>query len=181
VGTLPSLTELGDAFELEHGLRPWHSWLSRRIAALLLRLIVGPIRRPFLYIIRITDHESRSEADHGSRSPNGILLTMPIFEYRCEECGKKFSALVGMTAEPDDLKCPHCGKTNATKLVSRFARYRNEDDRIDEVADQLELAGEPDSPSAMREMVRSMGKAMDEDVSDEMEEMFEADLEGGGE
>jgi putative FmdB family regulatory protein len=106
---------------------------------------------------------------------------MPVFEYRCAECGKKFSALVGMTAEPDDLKCPQCGGVKASKLVSRFARYRNEDDRIDEVADQLEYAGEPESPSAMREMVRSMGKAMDEDVSDEMEEMFEADLEGEAE
>ena len=84
-----------------------------------------------------------------------------------------------MTAEADDTRCPNCGAIDADKLVSRFARYRNEDDRIDEVADQLELMGEPDSPSAMREMVRSMGKAMDEDVSDEMEEMLEADLEGG--
>lgn len=104
---------------------------------------------------------------------------MPIFEFRCRACGKRFSALIGMTAEADDTRCPNCGAIDADKLVSRFARYRNEDDRIDEVADQLELMGEPDSPSAMREMVRSMGKAMDEDVSDEMEEMLEADLEGG--
>lgn len=84
-----------------------------------------------------------------------------------------------MTAEPDDLKCPHCGSSDADKLVSRFARYRSEDDRVDEVADRLESMGEPDSPAAMRNLVRSMGKAMDEDVSDEMEEMLEADLESG--
>ena len=41
--------------------------------------------------------------------------------------------------------------------------------------------GEPDSPAQMREMMREMGHAMDEDASDEMEEMFEADMEGGGE
>jgi hypothetical protein len=84
-----------------------------------------------------------------------------------------------MTAEADDTRCPACGSVEADKLVSRFARYRNEDDRIDEVADQLELMGEPDSPAEMRELVRSMGKAMDDDASDEMEEMLEADLEGG--
>ncbi|MHB8635628.1 MAG: FmdB family zinc ribbon protein [Fimbriimonadaceae bacterium] len=103
---------------------------------------------------------------------------MPIFEFRCRACGKRFSALIGMTAEPDDTRCPACSYSEADKLVSRFARYRNEDDRIDEVADQLELMGEPDSPAAMRELVRSMGKAMDDDASDEMEEMLEADLEG---
>lgn len=104
---------------------------------------------------------------------------MPIYEFRCQKCGKKFSALIGVTAEPDDEKCPHCGSAEASKLVSRFARYRNEDGRIDEIADRLDAMDEPDSPTEMREMVREMGKALDEDVSDEMEEMLEADLEGG--
>jgi hypothetical protein len=84
-----------------------------------------------------------------------------------------------MTADSSDSKCPHCGSARNTKLVSRFARYRNEDDRIDAISDRLDLMGEPDNPAAMREMVREMGKAMDEDVSEEMEEMFETDMEGG--
>jgi len=103
---------------------------------------------------------------------------MPVYEYRCQDCQKKFSALIGMVAAPDDGKCPNCGSEKTEKLVSRFARYRSEDDRVDQMADQLDHMGEPDSPSAMREMVREMGKAMDEDMSDEMEEMFEADMSG---
>lgn len=103
---------------------------------------------------------------------------MPIYEYRCGSCGKKFSALIGMTAE-EGVRCRHCGaEQGATKLVSRFARYRSEDDRIDAIADRLETMGEPESASEMREVVRELGKAMDEDVSDEMEEMFEADMAG---
>jgi putative FmdB family regulatory protein len=102
---------------------------------------------------------------------------MPIYEYRCPDCARKFSALIGMTAEPDDEKCPHCGGTSALRLVSRFARYRSEDARVDALADELETMGEPDSPSRMREMVREMGKAMDEDLSEEMEEMFESDFQ----
>jgi putative FmdB family regulatory protein len=104
---------------------------------------------------------------------------MPIYEYRCLDCNRKFSALLGMTAEPDDERCPHCQGTNTRRLVSRFSRLRTEDDRVDEMADQLETMGEPDSPRQMREMVKEMGKAMDEDISDEMEEMFEADMGGG--
>lgn len=83
-----------------------------------------------------------------------------------------------MTAQPDDESCPHCGAKHAERLVSRFARLRSEDDRIDAIADNLELMGEPDSPSEMRRVMREMGKAMDEDVSDEMEEVFEADMAG---
>ncbi len=101
---------------------------------------------------------------------------MPVYEYRCAECKKKFQVLVGVVADTDEERCPHCGSLNATKLVSRFARYRNEDDRLDEIADKIEMMGEPDSVSKMRESVREFGKAMDEDMADEMEEMFEADV-----
>ena len=83
-----------------------------------------------------------------------------------------------MTAQPDDERCPHCGSLEAERLVSRFARYRNEDARMDEMADRLDSLEDPDSPREMRGLVREMGKAMDEDVSDEMEEMLESDLEG---
>jgi hypothetical protein len=86
-----------------------------------------------------------------------------------------------MTAETDDERCPHCGSADVAKLVSRVARYRTEDDRVEELADRLDTMEEPDSPSAMRRMAREMGKALDEDVSDEIEEVFEADLESGGE
>ncbi len=83
-----------------------------------------------------------------------------------------------MTAEPDDLTCPKCGSLGAERLVSRFVRGRSDDDRVDELADRVELMGEPDSPTAMRSLVREMGKAMEEDMADEMEEMYEADISG---
>lgn len=103
---------------------------------------------------------------------------MPVFEFRCHQCGRKFSTLVGMTADSGSNSCPHCGSLEAKKLVSRFARVRSEDDQIDSLADRLETMGEPEDAAQMRSLVRDMGKAMDEDLSDEMEEMFEADLEG---
>jgi putative FmdB family regulatory protein len=103
---------------------------------------------------------------------------MPIYEFQCEACKKRYSALVGMTAEPDDTSCPACGHQQGRKLVSRVGRFRTEDARIDEMADRLETMGEPDDPSEVRQLVREMGKAMDDDMSDEMEEMFEADLAG---
>jgi hypothetical protein len=83
-----------------------------------------------------------------------------------------------MTSDSADAKCPYCGGRAAQKLVSRVAKYRTEDQRIDEMADRLENMGDPESPSEMREIVRDMGRAMDDDMADEMEAMYEADLEG---
>jgi putative FmdB family regulatory protein len=45
---------------------------------------------------------------------------MPIYEYRCEECGKRSSALLGSYSSPDPA-CPHCGKPALRRLVSTFA------------------------------------------------------------
>ena len=80
-----------------------------------------------------------------------------------------------MSAEPDDDRCPKCGSLQTAKLVSRPGRYRVEDDRIEEIADRLETMDEAASPTAVRETVREVGRAMDDDASDEMEAMFEAD------
>lgn len=82
-----------------------------------------------------------------------------------------------MVAEPDDLLCPKCRSPHITKLVSRFRKGRTEDDRLDEIADQVESYGEPDSYLSTRKLVREMGQALDDDYSDEMEELYESDLE----
>ena len=103
---------------------------------------------------------------------------MPVYEFRCRDCSRRFSVLAGLEVAPEDRRCPHCGSVATDKLVSRFSRGRTEDDRVDELADRLELYGEPDSPAAKRAMAREMGKAIDEDASEEMEELIEADLAG---
>jgi len=45
---------------------------------------------------------------------------MPIYEYRCEDCGKRSSALLSSYSSPDPV-CPHCGKPALHRLVSTFA------------------------------------------------------------
>lgn len=45
---------------------------------------------------------------------------MPIYEYRCEECGKRSSSLLSSYSSPDPA-CPHCGKHALHRLVSTFA------------------------------------------------------------
>lgn len=104
--------------------------------------------------------------------------SVPVFEFRCLDCGHKFATLVGMVAGSEEPACTQCGSRKLERLVSRFARSRSEDDRLDELADQVEQMGEPDSPSRMRSMMREMGKALDEDAADEMEELFEVGDDG---
>ncbi len=45
---------------------------------------------------------------------------MPLYEYRCAECGQKFEELVSFD-KSNDMECPNCGSKNTQKLVSTFA------------------------------------------------------------
>ncbi len=45
---------------------------------------------------------------------------MAIYEYQCEACGKRSSALLGSWGSPDPA-CPHCGETRLRRLISTFA------------------------------------------------------------
>lgn len=56
---------------------------------------------------------------------------MPLYEYRCKKCGRRFSVLVGVTAEKAKRACPHCGGKQATKLISRVAPIVRDDESDD--------------------------------------------------
>ncbi len=44
---------------------------------------------------------------------------MPIFEFRCDECGKSFEKIVlKANSTENDICCPNCGSKKCTKLIS---------------------------------------------------------------
>jgi putative FmdB family regulatory protein len=51
---------------------------------------------------------------------------MPIYEYRCDACGKKSSSLLPSYSSPDP-PCPQCGKPALKRLVSTFATVSSGD------------------------------------------------------
>jgi putative FmdB family regulatory protein len=49
---------------------------------------------------------------------------MPIFEYKCEDCGSKFEKLVRRPGA-EDVLCPSCGKDHLEQQYSSFAAHAN--------------------------------------------------------
>jgi putative FmdB family regulatory protein len=109
----------------------------------------------------------------------GQNVWVPIYEYRCSGCGSKISLLVGIHESQETLICPKCGGNCLQRLISKFRHGRNETERLDRIADQLDRTGEP-SGSEVREMLRDVGKAMDDDMSEELEEIYEMDQDEEG-
>lgn len=46
---------------------------------------------------------------------------MPVYEYRCRECGRHFEKLRRMSDKDDDLICPECQSKEIDRLMSTFS------------------------------------------------------------
>jgi putative FmdB family regulatory protein len=46
---------------------------------------------------------------------------MPIYEFKCESCGKVFETLIRNECERASLSCPACNGSNLERLLSSFS------------------------------------------------------------
>src|SRR5437870_13921406 len=97
---------------------------------------------------------------------------MPIFEYRCGDCRRHFSLLVGVVAGAPEMRCPRCGSEQLQKLISRFATTRSEDDALDDLADPTKM-GDLEDPKQMMQWMKRVGREMGEDLGDDFDERVE--------
>ena len=51
---------------------------------------------------------------------------MPIYEFKCQECGHSFEELVRMTSTVSEVVCPNCGSKLIRKQVSLFSSFNAE-------------------------------------------------------
>jgi putative FmdB family regulatory protein len=116
---------------------------------------------------------------------------MPIYEYRCAGCGATTTVLTLRVSEEVSPTCTRCGGTDLSRLMSRFAMLRSDDDRLDDLTDDA-TGLDDDDPRAAARWMRSMGKELGDDAGGDFEEMVDeleqgtpdddgADAEGGDE
>lgn len=43
---------------------------------------------------------------------------MPIYDYKCNECGTKFDHFFKVRENKDEIECPNCKSKDAKKLMS---------------------------------------------------------------
>ena len=99
---------------------------------------------------------------------------MPIYEYRCEDCGKKSSFLVLKRGVPFHGRCAYCGSRKLRSVFSRFGLIRSEESRLESLADPSKW-GEVDEndPRSISRWMKKMGKEMGEDLGEDFDQMVE--------
>ncbi len=106
---------------------------------------------------------------------------MPIYEYLCQDCGKVSSFLVLNIREPHQPCCQRCQSGKMTRLISRVARVRSEESRLESLADPSKLGAlDEKDPASMARWMRRMGKEMGEDLGEDLDSMVDEAMEEEG-
>ncbi|MBI2455139.1 MAG: zinc ribbon domain-containing protein [candidate division NC10 bacterium] len=103
---------------------------------------------------------------------------MPIYEYQCEDCRRRVSILVRSISNPGRPTCPRCGGHHLERLMSRFARLRSEDDRLDALADPSSFGDlDENDPKSIARFAKKMGGELGEDLGEDFDQVMEEALE----
>jgi len=104
---------------------------------------------------------------------------VPIYEYRCNACGRRVSVFQRSIQSAVAAVCSHCGSGDLARLISRVAVVRSEESRLGDMASDAGLADlDERDPRSLARWARRMGREMGEELGPEFDEVVEQ-LEAG--
>ncbi|MCU0606440.1 MAG: zinc ribbon domain-containing protein [Candidatus Edwardsbacteria bacterium] len=104
---------------------------------------------------------------------------MPIYEYECRGCGKRFSVLVLKSGSAVETRCPTCGGADLERLMSRFAMAQSEERRMEKLADPSSFSGlDENDPASVARWAKKMGREMGDGAGQGFDEMVDQAVGG---
>jgi len=103
---------------------------------------------------------------------------MPIYEYKCADCGKLTSVFTRSVSSPVDAECRGCGGKNLERALSKFAVHRTEADVMRDVGSEPKRLEDYKDP---RQIGRWAERKFDEfgvEMPQEARKMIDAAREG---
>jgi len=110
---------------------------------------------------------------------------MPIYEYRCRDCGKKSEFITFRVSEDVFPTCGKCGGERMERVPSRVRVRLSEETRLERLADPSRLGAlDENDPKSMARLMKKMSHEMGEDFEGEdvdamIEEAMEEESKGG--
>ena len=102
---------------------------------------------------------------------------MPIYEYRCRQCGQKSSFLLLSVKSQFEARCQHCGSTDLVRLVSRIAILKSEEQRLESLADPSRLGDlDENDPQSLARWMKKFGREMGDELGPDFEEEIDRAL-----
>ncbi|MBR4748562.1 MAG: zinc ribbon domain-containing protein [Abditibacteriota bacterium] len=89
---------------------------------------------------------------------------MPVYEYRCAGCGKKFTLLLSASRRDEPHPCPHCGSGETGLVISMFRPYKSHTEVLDRL-DAKFRSIDMNDPGSMKAAVKEMGGYLRDEAS----------------
>lgn len=103
---------------------------------------------------------------------------MPIYEYRCQECGRISAFLILNLNQPFAPVCKHCGNQTLDRVLSRVHVRLSEETRMERLVDPAAWSGlDENDPKSVAKMLKKMGQEMGEDFPGEVDEIVAEAME----
>ena len=99
---------------------------------------------------------------------------MPIYEYRCEDCGKISEFLLIRTDEVPIPQCKRCKSKKMSRVLSKVRVIRSEESRMESLADPSKWGDlDEKDPRSMAKMMRRLGKESGEELGEDADRMVD--------
>jgi putative FmdB family regulatory protein len=103
---------------------------------------------------------------------------MPIYEYRCEDCGKISEFLLLRTDEAFVPECKKCKSRKMSRVLSRVRVIRSEESRMESLADPSKWGDlDEKDPKSMAKMMKRLGKEFGEELGEDADRMVDEALD----
>lgn len=103
---------------------------------------------------------------------------MPIYEYRCNDCGKISEFLLIKTDETFIPQCKRCKSKKMSRVLSKVRVIRSEESRMESFADPSKWSGlDEKDPKSMAKWMKRMGKELGEDMGEDVDAMVDEGME----
>ena len=102
---------------------------------------------------------------------------MPIYEFKCQDCGRLTSVFVRSVGASSEAAC-HCGSRRLERAISRFAYHKSEQTILEEYGAEPKRLEDYKDPRQIGRWVERKFQEHGMDVPDEARKMIDAAREG---
>jgi len=102
---------------------------------------------------------------------------VPIYEFRCDACGRISEYLFLSRGEEDTPVCKRCGSPRMQRVLSRVRVRLSEETRLERLADPARWGDlDENDPQSVVRMLKKLGPELGEDFEGDVDELVEEAL-----
>jgi putative FmdB family regulatory protein len=99
---------------------------------------------------------------------------MPMYEYRCQVCNKKFGKFLSYKEyETAQVSCPFCNSPDVTRVIGKVRVTRGSFGHLSDMSDPAALDQIDDDPRKLGKMMREMKSEVGAELGGEFDEVVD--------